>query len=148
MESFVLDQAKTLLLEDGGWLRGPEIMARNALHSRTRPAHPGALLYEWVWERRLFVVSHQDIDYFPAFGLTYSPALTPLPGLAGVIAILGSRDWTLAAWFSLPHDALAGRRPRDLLLEQPAQVIAAAKQTNALRYHIESTKTVSNVLAG
>jgi hypothetical protein len=82
-------------------------------------------------ERRIFSVAYEDKTYLPSF--QFDERGDPLPAVAAVIQALGEKtsDWGLALWFTASDGWLGGRRPVDLLKDEPEQVVQAAEQEAA-----------------
>jgi poly(hydroxyalkanoate) granule associated protein phasin len=82
-------------------------------------------------ERRIFTVSHRDATYVPSF--QFDEKGRPRPAVARVIQILGddTSDWGLALWFTAANGWLDGKRPVDLLKDEPEEVVQAAEQEAA-----------------
>jgi hypothetical protein len=83
----------------------------------------------WQSEGLCFAVEHEGRLLFPAFQL--DPATgRPRPAVAEVIGALrgiGLHGWSLALWWTTPHDALDWRRPVDVFSRTPQEVIEAAR---------------------
>jgi hypothetical protein len=79
-------------------------------------------------ERRIFSVVYEDKTYLPSF--QFDEEGNPLPAIAAIIQVLGEKvsDWGLALWFTGSDGWLGGRRPVDLLRDEPERVVKAAEQ--------------------
>jgi Poly(hydroxyalcanoate) granule associated protein (phasin) len=79
-------------------------------------------------ERRIFTVVHRNTTYVPSFQL--DEAGHPRPAVAKVIQILegDTSDWGLALWFTAANGSLGGKRPVDLLKDDPERVVQAAEE--------------------
>jgi hypothetical protein len=66
------------------------------------------------------------VSYFPGF--QFDGEGQPIPAIAEVVRRLGSRstEWGMALWFTANNGWLGGRRPVDLLREDPQAVVTAA----------------------
>lgn len=82
-------------------------------------------------ERRIFAVTHGNATYVPSF--QFDEKGRPRPTVAKVIGILGkdTSDWGLALWFTAPNGWLEGKRPVDLLNDDPEEVVQAAEREAA-----------------
>ena len=82
-------------------------------------------------ERRIFTVIHRNAIYVPSF--QFDENGRPRPAIAKVIQILGgdTSDWGLALWFTAANGWLDGKRPVDLLKDEPGEVVQAAEQEAA-----------------
>jgi len=78
-------------------------------------------------ECRIFTVTYRDATYVPSF--QFDERGCPRPAVAAVIRILGKKtsDWGLALWFTANDGWLGGRRPVDLLKDEPERVVEAAE---------------------
>lgn len=79
-------------------------------------------------ERRIFTVAYGDATYVPSF--QFDERGQPRPAVAAVIQTLGKKtsNWGLALWFTASDGWLGGRRPVDLLKDEPERVVQAAEQ--------------------
>lgn len=84
---------------------------------------------QWREEHRIFSIELRGVEHFPSYVLDPTHGYQPFEALAKVIEIFGdTRDgWGLASWFLVANSYLDGRRPQDLLANQPERVIAAAQ---------------------
>lgn len=73
------------------------------------------------------------MDYFPRYALDPSLDYRPAKSLAAVLAVFRGlkSDWGVAYWFASVNSFLGGKRPQDLLLQQPDRVVAAAEDAIA-----------------
>jgi hypothetical protein len=92
----------------------------------SRAANKAALAHRWRQEGRIFSVPHRGVSYFPGFQLDDQGQ--PVPAVAEVVSRLGGRttEWGIALWFTASNGWLGGRRPVDLLREDPQAVVNAA----------------------
>ena len=124
IEARMTAEARKEVLESASWLTAAQV-ADAAGFSKTNPsAQPN----KWKKEGRIFAVRHRGVDYFPGYALDAGAGYRPLKGLADILAIFKGRkdDWGLAYWFASANSFLGGRRPQDVLAEEPNQVAAAA----------------------
>jgi hypothetical protein len=125
VEARMTAESRKAVLESGDWLTAAQI-AEMAGFSTTNPsAQPN----KWKKDGQIFAVRHRSVDYFPGYALHPSTDYRPAKGLARVLAVFRGRkdDWGLAYWFASVNSFLGGKRPQDLLIDQPARVIAAAE---------------------
>jgi hypothetical protein len=123
-EARMAGQARAELLASGDWLTAAQV-AEAAGFSLSNPStQPN----KWKRDGQIFAIQHQGIDYFPAYGLEARASYRPLKGLASVLATFGAEKdgWGLAYWFGSVNSFLGGKRPQDVLLKAPEQVLAAA----------------------
>lgn len=95
----------------------------------SRAENRRATASRWHGDGSCFAVEHEGRLLFPAF--QFDPETRrPRPEVAEVVSALhgiGLRGWSLALWWTTPHDALSWRRPVDALRETPQDVIEAAR---------------------
>lgn len=76
---------------------------------------------------RIFALNQGRGDLFPAF--QFGEDGKPLPGIAEVIRLFEGQDaWSLALWFASPSGWLGGKRPADVVPDDPNGVIDAARR--------------------
>lgn len=82
-------------------------------------------------ERKIFTVTYRNATYVPNF--QFDDRGRPCPAVARVIQILGkdTSDWGLALWFTAANGWLDGKRPVDLLQNEPEEVVQAAEHEAA-----------------
>lgn len=124
-EAAMLVKARKAVLESGDWLSAVELTQLAQLSA----ANPSSQPNKWKKAGRIFAIHHNGVDYFPAYGLDKDEDFRPLKALAQVIAVFnGNKNgWGMAFWFMSVNSFLGGKRPQDLLVSHPDQVIAAAK---------------------
>jgi hypothetical protein len=119
-------EARTLLLEEFGALRSHEV----AELAGSRAANRAALANRWRAENRILAVPLADELLYPGFQFTAEGK--PNPAVAPVLGFLRTdpyaSDWQTALWFSSPTSWLGGRRPVDLLDDDPDAVTEAARR--------------------
>jgi hypothetical protein len=115
---------RTELLREFGALSGEQIA-----EERSRAANRHALAARWRKEGRLFGVPYRGQTLYPAFQFDDDGVLRPV--ISEVLAALPRdemSEWEVALWWTAGHGALGGRRPVDLLDEQPEQLVHAARR--------------------
>ena len=125
VEARMTAESRKAVLESGDWLTAAQI-AEMAGFSTTNPsAQPN----KWKKDGQIFAVRHRGVDYFPGYALDPSTDYRPARGLARVLGVFRGRkdDWGLAYWFASINSFLGGKRPQDLLIDQPDRVVAAAE---------------------
>ena len=119
-------EARTALLREFGALRSAEV----AELAGSRAGNRAALANRWRSEGRVLAVGVGDELLYPGFQFTSEGR--PHPGVAEALRVLraapGLTDWQAALWFATPTGWLDGRRPVDLLDEDPAAVAEAAER--------------------
>lgn len=125
IEARMTAEARKGVLESGDWLTAAQI----AEMAGFSPNNPSAQPNKWKREGLIFAVRHRGVDYFPSYALDLNAGYRPRKPLATVLKVLGESkdDWGLAYWFASDNSFLGGKRPQDLLAEQPERVIAAAE---------------------
>jgi hypothetical protein len=117
-------EARTALLGEFGALRSAEV----AEFAGSRAANRAALANRWRAENRVLAVPVGDELLYPGFQFTSEGR--PHPTVAAALAILRSQpsvsDWQAALWFVGANGWLGGRRPVDLVDEDPGAVEDAA----------------------
>lgn len=122
-------EARAALVEEFGLLTSSEIADLNDSQAVNR----AALASRWKGEGRIFSVRHHGQDYFPAF--QFAADGRPLESVAQVLEALGQpRGWETALWFTAANGYLAGRRPVDLLENEPEAAAEAAEREGAEIY--------------
>jgi hypothetical protein len=119
-------EARTALLGEFGALRSAGV----AEMAGSRAANRAALANRWRAENRVVAVPVGDELLYPGFQFT--PEGRPHPTVGAALATLRSApelgDWQAALWFVGANGWLGGRRPVDLLDEDPGAVEAAARR--------------------
>jgi hypothetical protein len=120
-------QIRLRILHDYDTYTGPELaeLDRSTAQNRSQTAH------RWRQQRRIFAVRHQGTLLYLAF--QFDQHGHPAPVIEQVIKEVGDApNWDLAYWFVRSNWLLEGRRPVDLLTEDPDAVIRAASHDAAL----------------
>jgi hypothetical protein len=117
--------ARTAILESDDWLTADEIAQVAALSFDNPRAQPN----EWKKHGSIFAISHDGVEYFPAFGLDCHSGFRPLKGIAEVIKVFANSKgaWGMAYWFCSVNSFLGGKRPQDLIASHADRVVDAAK---------------------
>jgi Protein of unknown function (DUF2384) len=119
-------ESRTALLGEFGALRSAEV----AEIAGSRAANRAALANRWRAENRVVAVRVGDELVYPGFQFTAEGRPHPTVGAAlGILRSLPDlSDWQAALWFTGANGWLGGRRPVDLLDEDPGAVEAAARR--------------------
>jgi hypothetical protein len=119
-------QARTALLREFGALRSGDV----ATLAGSRAQNRAALANRWRAEDRVLAVSVGDELLYPGYQFTSEgrPHPTVARALTALRAVPGISDWQAALWFAAPTGWLGGRRPVDLLDDDPEAVIEAAER--------------------
>ncbi len=123
-EARMTARARNAVLASGDWLTAAQIAELAGFSASNLSAQPN----KWKKDGQVFALRHQNIDYFPAYGLDAKSGYRPLKPLAPVLAVFGTQKdgWGLAYWFASANSFLGGKRPQDLLVKLPDRVLAAA----------------------
>lgn len=116
-------EAREMLLQEFGALTSSEVSKLASSEARNR----AALANRWKQEGRILSVTRHGTTLFPGF--QFDDQGRPKVVVAKVIRTLGpaSSDWELALWFTKATGWLGGRRPVDLLDQEPEAVVKAAE---------------------
>jgi hypothetical protein len=118
-------EARTALLNDFGGLTAAQVAELSGSEARNRSALAG----RWRREGRLLAVDHHGRTYYPGF--QFDPDGQPRPVVAEVLEHLGGPSmtpWQQALWFTTANGWLDGRRPVDVLDDDPEAIVDAARQ--------------------
>lgn len=113
------------VMQSGRYLTSEQIAELSGLDHR----HAGAQLKKWINAGKIFEINFQDTDYYPDFGLDPANHYHPFIDLKPVLDVFSGHKspWRIAFWFCAVNGFLQGRCPQDLLQQDPALVLAAAK---------------------
>ena len=115
-------QAVRAIRQGTEWLTAAEIGELADLG----PANPIATVSRWKLQGRTFALRHGGKDYYPKYAL--GPDFHPLPVIKDILAVLVGYDpELLAGWFDSTSRFLGGKRPRELVANEPAKALAAAR---------------------
>jgi hypothetical protein len=124
-EAEMAGRARSSLLQSGNWLTAAQV-SKLAGYS---DSNPSAQPNKWKREGLIFAIRHNGVDYYPYYCLDHESDFRPRKELQTILAVLREKkdDWRIAYWFASVNSFLGGRRPQDLLAEQPDKVLAAAR---------------------
>lgn len=89
-------------------------------------ANPIAAVGRWKKQGRIFALRRYGKNYYPRYAL--GSDFRPVPVVRDVINVLADyHPELLAGWFDSTSRFLGGRRPRDVIAEEPARVLAGAR---------------------
>lgn len=123
-------EARTQLLQEFGALTGDQIGEE---HSQAQNRH--ALAARWRKEGRVFGVPYRGQTLYPAFQFDAVSGEVK-PSIRDVLVHLPRdrmSEWESALWWTAANGWLGGRRPVDVLDDEPEAVAAAAAQLGAPR---------------
>ena len=117
-------EARVAVLQEFGAFKSADI----GEFAGSKSSNRAALAHRWKSDGRIFSVVHRGVTYFPGFQFT--PEAQPLPVIADVLKILGDvrSGWGITLWFAGSNGWLDGKRPVDLLVSAPDEVIEAARR--------------------
>jgi hypothetical protein len=113
-------QAHRQITTGGPWVTAQEL----AILAGLSPSS----VNRWKATRKILTIQRNGHDYFPLYGL--GSDFRPVPAMAQVMAVLPWPGEQLAAWFESTSSFLGGRRPRELLADDPDLVLRAAQDTS------------------
>jgi hypothetical protein len=125
-------EAKALLAIRGGaeWLTAAEVAELAGLG----PANPIGTVSRWKQQGRIFALRQGGKDFYPRYAL--GADFHPLPVIKELLAALAGYDAErLAAWFESSSRFLDGKRPREVVATEPANVLAAARNMIEVQEH-------------
>ncbi len=109
-------------------MSGTEWLASTDLYSelQTNPLDGDAMLARWLAHGQLFALERDGLQIAPRYA--FNSALEPVPSLREVLKMMQGRSpFQIAAWFESTSSFLAGKRPREVLLQDGAAVVMAAQ---------------------
>jgi hypothetical protein len=119
-------EARTALLSEFGALRSHEV----ADLAGSQASNRAAIANRWRTENRVVAVPWRDEILYPGFQFTHEGR--PNPAIQEALEWLRSdphtTDWQAALWFATPTTWLAGRRPVEVLNDDPDAVVEAARR--------------------
>ena len=115
-------QAMRSVWQNTEWLTAADIADRAGL----RPGNSVATVSRWKRQGRLFALRQDGTNLYPRYAL--GDNFRPLPVIKDILAMLDGYDpELLAAWFDSTSRFLSGGRPRERVVTEPTQVLAAAR---------------------
>ncbi|XTZ37894.1 hypothetical protein ACQYRI_18410 [Salmonella enterica] len=120
-----ISEKKEAIFADAKWLLAREVSESASPGSVVK--NPSSLPNKWKRAGKIFAVSWQGKDHFPAYALDEGGQ--PLPIVKKIITLFADRTpWSLAFWFGSPNSWLGSRKPKDLLKTDPEAVYKAAEK--------------------
>lgn len=119
----LVERGREQILATGEWLTAEQITLLAGFATENPSAQPS----KWKKHQRIFSVKKGATQLFPRYALDDN--YRPLPIMAVLLSSFKQlkQGWGLAQWFTTSNSLLAGRRPMEMLLSHPANVIAAAE---------------------
>lgn len=87
-----------------------------------------AMANRYKHEGKIFAVSHRGADHYPAFQFQDGDALPVVGEIISRFEGVSSSSWQMALWFASPSGWLDGRRPMDVVEDEPEAVLEAARR--------------------
>ena len=118
-------QARAQLLIEFGALTASQVAELAGSDAKNRSALAG----RWRREGRLIAVEHHGTIYYPGFQFDVDGK--PKPAVAEIVRQLAEPSitpWQQALWFTSANGWLDGRRPVDMIDDDVAAVLAAARE--------------------
>jgi hypothetical protein len=90
-------------------------------------SNPAAALGKYKAKHRVFAVRFSKQDRYPAF--QFDDDAEPLPIMHSILVDLPkpARSWPLLSWFEAKNVLLGGRKPADVIAQEPEAVLRAAR---------------------
>lgn len=119
------------LLADATWLTSSDLSDKAGFKNRNRSAGPNG----WKQRGKIFAINVEGHDRYPAYAL--DEAYQPLKILKEILAVFGetTSPWSIATWMGTTNGWLDGKKPKDVLKQQPAAVLHAALKEKAGAQH-------------
>jgi hypothetical protein len=110
------------LLADANWLTSAELSDRAGFKNRNRSAGPNG----WKQRGKIFAINVEGHDRYPVYAL--DEAYQPLKILKDILTVFGDSTsaWSIASWMGTANSWLEGKKPKDLMKQDPAAVLHAA----------------------
>ena len=117
------EQLRTHVFNSAKWLTAQELSAGAGFTGKNKSAQPN----KWKKDCKIFAVSRDGKDYFPAYAVGDDGK--PLPVMKEIIPILTQRKTPLAVatWFASVNGWLSGNTPMSVLTTRPTDVVEAAR---------------------
>src|SRR5579863_651240 len=116
-----LEWRKRFMAEHPAWTS-----AQIAQESTSRAKNQPAIASRWAKEKKVFAFDYQGQKWFPRFQFQDG---RPVPAVSQVIKLFPQHatGWELAYFFTTQNANLSGRRPLDLLKQDPSRVVSLAQ---------------------
>ena len=121
----LVDLASAVVDSSGDWVTASQLAQMAGLSTTNPSAQPN----KWKRQGLIFAINHNSNDYFPIFALDPEHGYRPFKFMKAVLEVFGESKsgWGLAYWFAGVNGFLGGKRPQDILLNDPERVVAAAE---------------------
>ncbi|EQB99940.1 hypothetical protein [Photorhabdus temperata] len=114
---------KESILSDSIWLTSTAVSDGYGFKSSNKSAGPN----RWKNSNRIFAITLDSKDYFPQYALNED--FKPLDIVKKIITLFGDKKtpWGLAVWFGSNNGWLGNKKPKEVLITMPEQVLIAAR---------------------
>lgn len=125
IEAEMKSAAMTQILESEDFVSAAEIGRLGRFSAKNPSSQPN----RWKRMGQIFAIHHKGADYYPLYALDPAEGYRPRAIVEDVMRVFGgSKDsWGLAFWFGSANSYLGGRRPQDVLEENPVPLLKAAQ---------------------
>jgi hypothetical protein len=120
-EKDTLAWRKRFMSEYPGWTSA-QIAEESTSLAKNQPATAS----RWAKEKKIFAIEFQGQKWFPRFQFKDG---RPIPAVSQVIRVFPEHatGWELAYFLTAPNAYIAGRKPFELLKEDPSRVVSLAQ---------------------
>lgn len=124
-EAKMIAKAREKVIQSTKWVTAADITELAGYQSSNKSA--GAA--KWKASNKIFSVRYRSEDLYPIYSLDKNNEYRPVAGLKPILELFkGIKDsWGVAYWFAGANGFLGGKRPQELLQENPVLVLEAAK---------------------
>lgn len=124
-EAAMIAQARAAALMATDWLTAAQISELAGFSASNPSAQPN----RWKSEGAIFAVRNNGTDLYPAYAIDAANGYRPLPVIKDILASFATAKdaWKTAYWFASVNSRLRGRRPQDVVQDDPDAVLAAAR---------------------
>jgi hypothetical protein len=121
VERDTLNWRKTFLAKHPHWTSA-QVAEESASQAKNQPATAS----RWTKEKKVFAIDMQGQKLFPRFQFQDG---RPIAAVSQVVKVFPEHasGWDLAYFFTTPNANISGRRPMDLLKEDPSRVVSLAQ---------------------
>jgi len=125
IEAKMMGEARTAILEGGDFVTASDIA--KAAHFSVK--NPSSQPNRWKRKRQIFAITNKGTDLYPVYALDKESGLRPLSVVAEILRIFENKKngWETAFWFASLNSYLKNRKPKNLLISDPENVLRAAK---------------------
>lgn len=116
-----IEWRKRFMSENECW-SSAQIAKESGSNARNRAASAS----RWVADKKIFSVPYEGKTWFPRFQFQHG---RPIPAVSKIIGVFPDHatGWDLAYFFTAPNTFIGGRRPLELLKDDPKRLESLAK---------------------